>query len=145
MNAFAKYSFLMILLTLVSLTYAQTTEDIEFTYDLSGNRVLRHIIILEDKIFKATDTLELKTYKESIDEIEISIFPNPNHGTFSIYLNKVTSNINMFIHTITGELILDEKIKERTTYIDISNQMKGSYILSVFINGKKKSWKIIKQ
>ncbi len=139
-------------------TIAQSnTEAIEFQYDLAGNRIMRQVIILEKKSMMDDDA-ELTgdpsksynnqvNYGEVIGQIKVSIFPNPNGGQFRVEIHNAENEINgkLYLHTLDGNLIYQEDHLGINTEIDISTRQNGAYILSVIINGEKKTWKIIKQ
>lgn len=146
----------IVLCSMVSLSQSDT-EAIEFQYDLAGNRIIRQVVVLEKKSMPVdsagltnnpskTYTEQLK-YSEVVGSMEVSIFPNPNGGQFKVEINNTENEIDgkLYLHTLDGTLIYMEDRLEKSTEIDISTRQNGAYILSVIINGEKKTWKVIKQ
>ncbi|MCK4664662.1 MAG: T9SS type A sorting domain-containing protein [Bacteroidales bacterium] len=130
----------------------------EFIYDDSGNRIMRHIIELKDRDnipedstqmaynWDFTDTTALK-YTEMINNISITIYPNPNGGMFKVVLGNTENNTkaSLYLHSLSGSLVFEKGPIKQVTDVDIRNQKNGTYILTIIVNHKKKTWKVIKQ
>lgn len=63
------------------------------------------------------------------NQINISVFPNPSCGAFTLSSESIKGEIS--IHTISGEKIYESEIKNQKSEIDISNQSNGIYFLTV--------------
>ncbi|MDK2771486.1 MAG: S8 family peptidase, partial [Flavobacterium sp.] len=80
----------------------------------------------------------------------ISVFPNPNKGLFSIKFSEVNLDLNKIeIFDINGriilsELILKDKLINRTLNVDIQNYDKGIYFVKVYSSNNSNTFKIIK-
>ncbi len=72
---------------------------------------------------------------------EISIFPNPNNGNFTIQFDSNTEN-SIEIYSILGKKIL-EKSGIKTNTIEISNLEKGIYFIKVNNQNNTKTKKVI--
>lgn len=73
---------------------------------------------------------------------KISIYPNPVKDI--LYVNgKSVENANIEIHHLSGTLI--QKGKLNANKVDVSRLNKGVYVISVDHNGKKSTFKFIKQ
>lgn len=150
---------LLIAIQIVILTKgALTQEYVSFTYDVSGNRILREIVLQENKIepdnfFDTTylknspENIEPEKYTTHIGEIIINIHPNPNGGMFSVEFDGWDDlrTGSLKIHNVTGNLLIEREIDQSKINIDISDQPNGTFILTIFIDGKKDVWKIIKK
>lgn len=80
-----------------------------------------------------------------IDELltnAISIFPNPNHGLFTIELNKTTQ---VMITDVFGQVILTETVKVGKQTLDIKNHANGIYFVRLIKDGKQQTIKLIKE
>ncbi|MGB3948878.1 MAG: peptidoglycan DD-metalloendopeptidase family protein [Bacteroidia bacterium] len=68
----------------------------------------------------------------------ISIYPNPNKGTFSIKYDQYnnTSPINVMIFNSLGKCVLQQSSKNNQTDIMLSNYSSGLYIVSIEVNYK---------
>ena len=142
---------MLVTLTAYPLIAQQTV--VEFQYDAAGNRVLRHVIELPPENDKETqqnrevsDTTEI-TYTETIGQTEINIYPNPNGGRFTVVIHnpETGKKASLALYTVTGALVLKRDLLTSKTEIDIRNRENGPYMLSIAIDGKRKTWKVIKQ
>lgn len=61
------------------------------------------------------------------------IFPNPSQGKFQIKINEqlISSNLNVVVSNLLGEVIFQATSKNATFQIDLSNHEKGVYILTL--------------
>ena len=77
----------------------------------------------------------LTLHNKSVDLVDITVFPNPTNGLFTI--NTIHDIQSYYIYNIKGELIKsNHNIKTKQTQISISNEFNGSYfVLIKFING----------
>ncbi len=74
-----------------------------------------------------------------IDEsIEFVAYPNPSSGVYTIKINEIGE---IAIRNILGKLVYADK----TRTIDISNQPNGIYFLTVTINDRTATTKLIKK
>ena len=149
---------LLISLMLMNYAYSQKLEVVEFIYDDSGNRTMRQIIDIKDRDnipedsaqmannWDFTDTTALK-YTEMINNISITIYPNPNGGMFKVVLGNTEKNTraSLYLHSLSGSLVFEKDPIEQVTDVDIRNHENGTYILTIIVNHKKKTWKVIKQ
>ncbi|OQX78736.1 MAG: hypothetical protein B6D61_04795 [Bacteroidetes bacterium 4484_249] len=136
------------------------TQEVVFTYDNSGNRKTRTIEWDEntnDTTNTQTDTTLFKTgqipketpqtHTAKIGEQTVHIFPNPNTGMFNISIdgwqNNTKAEINLY--TLSGTAIIEKTLKQAETKIKFGNQPDGTYILTVTIDGKKETWKVVKK
>jgi hypothetical protein len=146
------------------------SQRVEFTYDESGNRLTRTIIVeqlrSESIKFPVLDSGSLKTaetvlekgleagttsrYRERISQTEGEIitvvYPNPNKGLVKIYISNMPSNSisEMRLYNLAGTELIVRKIFESNSEIDISEFKDGIYILRIKINESISDWKIIK-
>ena len=70
----------------------------------------------------------MKAKKE--ESIEISVYPNPNNGTFTIQLENTTENNSIEIYSVLGQSVFT-KANTKETIIDISNLEKGIYFIKI--------------
>jgi hypothetical protein len=145
----------MLILALVSLlllTPAKEVcpQEVVFMYDECGNRISEEIIVLKDLTaengkpgFKNWESVHFADAKN----VRISITPNPTGGPFTVHLEnlKPGNDARLELHNIYGEIILDKKNLSSTNQIDIDRQRKGTYVLSIIIDGIRKTRKVIKQ
>jgi type IX secretion system substrate protein len=148
-----RFLIILLLVTIGTFHIHAQTEKVEYGYDLSGNRVLRHIIPLSmhesvqpDSLAEDPDNAKLFDFAEMIDDCRITIFPNPTNGILKVVLDSKNEHpeANLFLHTVAGTKVLSRSNIREETELDISDRENGAYILTVVIKGRNKSWKILK-
>ena len=72
-----------------------------------------------------------------------SIYPNPNKGVFSIRTDA--NNMEVEIYSILGKLVAKENVIGGLQQIDISQQPKGVYFITLTYNGKTEQRKLVVQ
>lgn len=118
---------------------------IHYTYDATGNLISREIILSTTKSFLETNPTPFFT--DQIAERIIKIYPNPTKGQLVVEVSGIQDikTGNLIVYNMQGQTILNKKISESQTYLDISSHPNGIYILHINIDGKKSSWRIIKE
>jgi len=79
--------------------------------------------------------------------LEMSAFPNPTDDNLILTINDIEfSNVKFKLVDATGKFLLEKKITDNQTTIDLSNYSSGIYFLNIQ-KGKSeiKSFKIIKK
>lgn len=131
-----------------------------YIYDLNGNRESASVIYLSLKSAEI-DSVERDSVKvdmllnnelklDSLNNFSVRIFPNPTQRDLLIEINGVdptefTNQGNtMKLLRLNGQLMLN--IHPITSYntVDLTQFTQGTYILALYINGKVKTFKIIK-
>lgn len=79
-----------------------------------------------------TDSCNVYVGVEDINDIEsqVSIYPNPNTGFFTIELDDTRSTL-IEIYTVSGQLILQKKLDQNYTKFNLTEHSKGLYFLRV--------------
>jgi hypothetical protein len=138
-----------------------------YTYDSNGNRVSATVIYLLLKSAKL-DTAEIEPVEidsvkleldqklskasqlDSLPNYNVHIFPNPTQGDLLVEIDGVsptefTGQGNVIkILNLNGQLMLDINPVPSYNTVDLSQLAGGTYILLLYINGKAKTYKIIK-
>lgn len=101
-------------------------------------------------IFNPIDCPEIVTKIDQQEEsnLDINIFPNPTTGQIDIVLsNNNLKNLKVLFSNSSGQTIIEEKINQNSTTIDLSQYARGLYFVAVIDeNGKTiTSKKIIKE
>lgn len=64
--------------------------------------------------------------------LDLKIYPNPNHGQFSIETRKFVDNYNIEVYSITGKLIYRrEHLNNMKLSLDLSSYDTGIYFVRV--------------
>jgi len=117
-----------------------------FTYDDSGNRTGRTINFLKStQIQGTTSGTEADVITEELNEKEILIYPNPTKGDLKIEIPELgDTSARLFIFNNQGKLLIDKRITNTLSEINISQYSSGLYILKILIEQNSIEWKIIK-
>lgn len=68
-------------------------------------------------------------------ESTILIYPNPSKGKFQIHLKNSNNIERLFIYNSLGQILLDQKVNDRVTVVNIEDQLDGLYFYKVLTNG----------
>lgn len=140
-----KVKFILGLLLFTSLA-VRAQSKIGYSYDSSGNRVERTIVLETVKKAKASPGIE-RSFTDNIDERNVKIYPNPTQGQLRVDISRLDNGDKciLSLYTISGNLIFKDSNAGTTNNIDISNQEPGLYLLKITVNENASTWKIIKQ
>jgi len=137
-----------------------TAQEVHFTYDNSGNRRTRIIVWEEDKsdsLQVKIDTTFLNNWQITQEKIvkhtavigkqTVNIYPNPNTGMFIISIDGWNENTEaeLKLHNLAGKIIEQKPIQQPVTKIKFGNQPDGTYMLTITLNGKIETWKVVKK
>ena len=71
---------------------------------------------------------------EEITPFDFDVFPNPNHGEFTLRTVKTINEISVEISDINGKLIYNETRSGLDNTLQISNIQRGVYFVKVSSN-----------
>jgi hypothetical protein len=77
------------------------------------------------------------------NDFDISIFPNPSSGVFSIDMNTVLAE-RIYIHDVLGQLLFTEKPKSNAFTVDLSEYNNGIFFITIETTRGSKTIKAIK-
>ena len=105
---------------------------IQYSYDALGNR-----------------TQETKTSTLSVEEVtkerSFTLFPNPFQEELQI-TSKEQSISQVQLYDLTGKLIQEEKVNNQNTFTFKTNGLPiGTYLITIFTDKGKESYKVIKK
>ena len=85
-----------------------------------------------------------------IVDSKLSLFPNPNNGTFSVTIDSGNDAVsNFFVSNTVGQKLIEQSIPHSTGtnnyQFQLSNLSSGIYFISFVIDGKTKTKKLIIQ
>ena len=136
-------------------------QNIEYAYDASGNRILRHVVVLDKTPEQDTVITELanKSISDNTssstqnspdlisDQTQTIVYPNPAEGIVYVKLNKSlnTQSTNIRLFSLSGTLIMTRKAESSDTEIDFTNLAAGNYILKITDKSNFEEFKIIKK
>ena len=85
-----------------------------------------------------------EAFKETINQIEVAIFPNPASDKL-FYTQPIDTRATIEIYNYNGKLLRTENSNEPRRELDISALTAGSYVVRVLIDGRYKEWVVVKQ
>ena len=65
------------------------------------------------------------------DDVEITIYPNPTEGIVTLEMPHFVANTTIKLISISGKVVMTQKIKKRISQLDLSDFSTGSYILEI--------------
>ncbi len=101
-----------------------------------------------NKMSNNTDNEEMEEIlldvAEEIDEIDISIYPNPTRGAFVVETASM-DRVELNIYSPTGQIVLSETLIDGAAKIDLSEYPKGIYFIQLLSNQKIENRKVVIQ
>jgi hypothetical protein len=122
---------------------------LKYEYDLAGNRTHRRIIYLNSskKSSKANDPKKTEEFVDMLDDLKITIWPNPTEGKLFVALQGVDPSFGSYltVYNMGGAPVRNYKDLDGETEIDLTGDPPGMYIIVISANGKISQWKVIKK
>ena len=133
---------MLTLMVATMLPLALYAQKVSYSYDASGNRILRTLASEPSQAPRLSETLP----DLADNMLQISVSPNPTNGLIYIRFSHWNdmNECNLLLSNISGQIITKQSITSVETVIDISSRQNGYYILSLELNGKLSTYKIIK-
>jgi hypothetical protein len=144
------YILLLLLFAVLCSEIGHAQTKYGFTYDASGNRVTRAVVLLKSATVP-TDSVLAKELKTPLDDQiglqKTRIYPNPTKGLLRIDLPALTEKEAIIsLHDSNGKLIIQHAAVELNNELNLSSYPSGIYIMSIQISrNERKEWKIIKE
>lgn len=143
--------FLLLFVTLSCL--AQGNLPRTYDYDNAGNRILRTTVRLRQEAAVDSDTnfadmsnsKQEPYYEEIVGENYVKVYPNPTKGQVTLQFNKPVKTGRYRLSNMSGKLVLDGAITTSFFTLDLSRYKDGVYLITLSLDGKTDTWKIIKQ
>ncbi len=137
--------------------YNESHSNIEYTYDSAGNRLSRQTIVLRSLKSSSRKYQQAQTnykpvtkafeLKESLEESNIVLYPNPTQENLNIQFDKVpNAPVHYFLNDLTGARRLQGKILDSSLKtLQLGELPPGVYLLTLKQGTTSVSYKIIKQ
>ena len=153
-----------IILTLITLIiigqsiFAQSVLPRVYEYDEAGNRVLRKVLDFKSAETDTNDVLvydnenlslqnapKFEMYDEQIEYLSVLVFPNPTSDIVTMRFNKAVTKGSFQLFSLSGQMLMDGRVKDWETILDLSSLSAGTYLLKYNIESRTDTWKIIKR
>ena len=133
--------------------FAQQRGTVRFSYDADGNHTGWTIAFQReqgngkgapgaDDFSKATPTAE-----DIFAEMQVSLYPNPTSGTFSVALQNRADGKPMqaVLTSPTGAVLKEKQFESDLEQFDLSDQASGIYFLKLIVADEVHVWRVIKR
>ncbi|MDF1676389.1 MAG: T9SS type A sorting domain-containing protein, partial [Vicingaceae bacterium] len=89
----------------------------------------------------------LVTNIESKEELKnsVAIYPNPNNGSFEMTIDAPFQEANLTIFDLTGKVIVQQRITQKNTQLNLLSHPKGMYFYQLMVDGKQVTGKLLIQ
>lgn len=144
---------IMLAMLAVAPCFAQQMGTVTFGYDADGNRTGRTITFQReqdggkgtpgaDGFSKATPNAE-----DSFAEMQVSLYPNPTAGTFSVALQNRTDGKPMqaVLTSPMGAVLAEKRFESNLEQFDLSDQAAGIYFLKLIVGNEVHVWRVIRR
>ena len=89
-------------------------------------------------------SVEIET-NDSLTDFYSTIYPNPSNGLFEMTIDTPFQEANLTIFDVTGKVIVQQKITQNNTQLNLSAYPKGMYFYQLLVDGKQVTGKLIVQ
>lgn len=79
-----------------------------------------------------------------LGDVEVKVYPNPTKGNLKVGVSNVDLAFTVRVFSSAGHIVGTYRSNNGYVDVDITNQSNGLYVLTVSVNGKESTWKIIK-
>lgn len=148
MKTFVSRIFVIIMFVVgVAINVHAQTYSVTFAYDANGNRISRVITFTDEYRNNMSDTTNVESLTDYIDECDINIYPNPTTENISIKIGSYEEDRNIVasLYSPMGVCIDRREISTDMTSFNLYGLPSGTYILELSDGKEKKTWKIIKR
>jgi hypothetical protein len=128
--------------------FCQTNEcpELQFTYDASGNRTTRTLIMVP--CTKAAPLPERGVAAAANQELQVNAYPNPLHYQLTLEVEPSQagqeSATQVTIYDMSGKELRHYQGNEDKIQMDVSDLRAGTFYLNVVRGNKKKSFSMMK-
>jgi hypothetical protein len=132
------------------LTLPAYSQTIIYSYNTSGNRVVRYYIPVATTKSTVLDTVntELESTPSDLQSLEeaVKIYPNPaTEGINISIMEGLETDAVIEIYSLSGKQVYRNSFAGDVLWIDLNGQPAGTYILKITTSKQSLSKKIIKK
>lgn len=139
-----KRILLPLILSLASLSGVQAQSAIAYTYDASGNRVLREPVRTR---LGGTSADSLTDSKDRMHHWNVMVSPNPTKGPVIVTISSLAKDevCMLILYDATGKKLLSMPATGEATRVDLSQYAPGYYMLDAVVDNQRSAIKIIRE
>ncbi len=127
-------------------------QSVQFSYDDAGNRTSASIIIslvsnddIADLVVQDKKLDFEENEAQSIDELNIKVYPNPTTAQVNISFNTSITSKEAKLQLYSGDgQLLDDRIIKGEEQLDLQEYSSGIFYVHVLIGQVRKTYKVIK-
>ena len=141
-----KHVFIQLLAVLIcSVACGQTV--VSYSYDNSGNRTSRKIILLKSTSSSEGQAQQDEPFSDQVGEHGIIIYPNPVTSELTVEIQGLDEDVDASLSLVDqgGHLVLKQDHVTGSNLLGLSHVAPGTYILIIRVNTGSTTWKIIKE
>lgn len=118
---------------------------IAYVYDASGNRIRRELVV--EVITKKQPGVRVEGKQERPKgELQADIEIDAEKAQATVVLHDAECRqATALLYTLSGQLLSSKSLAAERTYIDMSRQPEGVYLLVIWSSRGEKAWKISKR
>lgn len=145
MNRFTRPVFLIALFLCFCSVFVYA-DRIQYSYDASGNRTHSQTMTLRGGGTEESRDTARNTLREQLGGHQISVYPNPTEGQFSVEISTIETleSASITIYSMTGGIVYQTDKPEARNDIDLTSCPDGMYLMVIRIDGAASTWKVIK-
>ena len=143
MNLYTTKRLFLTFILMITSVCAIHAQQINFTYDASGNQILRELSYRNRGESSERDSVST----DRMWRHEVTAAPNPTDGPLRVTVTHLQDEdeCSLALFDATGRQVLSRNITSEVTFINLSSLIAGYYVLRVVVNGENESIKIIKE
>ena len=127
-------------------------QDLVYTHDANGNRIMRETIVLKTAN-PGNSNPAITQEPEQQDGTKafwlgshILVYPNPTKGLVVLKADEnLPADAEIQVFDNQSRLIRSLQVNAKQTEIDLSAQAAGIYIIRLIVQGRQKEWRVMKQ
>ncbi len=152
-----RYPIIYVVVWAIAIAWSTSVagQSIHYSYDASGNRILRTIVISGGRqAISASDTLREMQFEDLIGNMKVLIYPNPTKESLLIEIHQLQDDpphqimrtrAIASIYSVSGILLMNFSLSNNSVNIDLSGYPDGVYLLKIATDNQSGGWRIVKE
>jgi hypothetical protein len=146
---------ILTILAVVCIGFVAQAQDLVYTHDANGNRIVRETIVLKTaqtsngnpSAVQDLTEQEQENHETFILGSRVNIYPNPTLGKLQVEIDlpEEVQEATLFVLSTNGQQLQQQSVQSTSTTLDVSAYSSGTYIVRLLLNGRSKEWQVIKE